>query len=165
MGAESGLLVWFIQFSYSPYSALVNYGSRPIDSIYTQQLKGRRMTSKYSTLKATMFNVSGYTEVKALRTAAPTIILVTGLLLLATGCSSPVSRFKGPQGEDMVQVNCSGTLRDWSGCYQAISEACPNGYAIIDRQQQAGAFSMYNMNTGGYDRVNTLTREAVAVCK
>lgn len=122
------------------------------------------MTSKCSTIKATTFNVGGYPEVKALRAAAPTIILVTGLLLLATGCTS-VSKFKGPQGENMVQVNCSGTMRDWSGCYQAIAEACPNGYTIVDRQQQAGAFSMYNMDTGGYDRVNTMTREAVAVCK
>lgn len=118
------------------------------------------MTNKCSTIKATTFNMDGYVEGKALRAVVPTILLLT----LTTGCTS-VSKFKGPQGENMVQVNCSGTMRDWSGCYQAITEACPNGYTIVDRQQQAGAFSVYNMDTGGYDRVNTMTREAVAVCR
>lgn len=118
------------------------------------------MISKNTAVKTAISKEAMRTDIVALRAA----LIATSVVLLVTGCTS-VSKFQGPQGETMVQVNCSGTLRDWSGCYEAIADACPNGYAIVDRQQQAGAFSVYNMDTGNYDRVNTLTREAVAVCK
>lgn len=55
--------------------------------------------------------------------------------LLCLNSCAPVQpiQLQGPNGRPAYTMQCSGMGRTIEQCYQAASQVCPAGYAIIDR--------------------------------
>ena len=56
-------------------------------------------------------------------------------LLFLSACASivPVA-FKGPNGNTLYSMRCSGMGRTLDECYKKAGELCPDGYRIVDRE-------------------------------
>lgn len=70
--------------------------------------------------------------------------LVVGLAIAGAlaGCGGPeITSIKGPSGTTEYLVDCGHHGFDggsWTQCYEKAAEACPTGYAIHDKSQEAG---------------------------
>jgi hypothetical protein len=70
--------------------------------------------------------------------------LICGLALVGAlaGCGGPeVTAIKGPSGNMEYFVDCGHhgfDGGDWAQCYSEAAKACPKGYAIHDKSQEAG---------------------------
>lgn len=59
-----------------------------------------------------------------------------------SGCGGPqVTAIQGPSGNTEYLVDCGHhgfDGGDWAQCYTEASKACPSGYAIRDKNYEAG---------------------------
>lgn len=60
-----------------------------------------------------------------------TLPLLAALAL--AGCASPPSPATLSDGRQGFKVQCNGTARDWSDCYEAARQVCPAGFVADSR--------------------------------
>ena len=97
-------------------------------------------------------------------------ILVVSLAMLLAGCTS-VNKFTAPDGKSkMVSADCSDGkvwYPSWGKCMEAISKECPNGYTVIERNQNvyssAGAFIGHGVANSHAGEV--VERNIIVQCK
>lgn len=53
------------------------------------------------------------------------------VVLLLAGCAVQPKPFNGPGGKPAYSMNCSGSGRTLTACYEKAGELCPNGYNVI----------------------------------
>jgi hypothetical protein len=84
-------------------------------------------------------------------------LLVALFVLTACASSRQIYTNDGSVGH---AINCSGTIRDWSMCYEKAGELCQSsGYEIISRNESTG-YVVSDFYTG-----TTYGRQLVIQCR
>lgn len=89
-----------------------------------------------------------------------TAFLFLFLLLSACAVSKNVT---GPNGEELIHINCSGIMMTWAECYEKAGKLCPQGYTIQNMiGQNQGTTATFNQF--GFFSSPVLMREFFITC-
>lgn len=81
------------------------------------------------------------------------------LTILLTGCATATDMY-GPNGEQMVSINCSGAAMQMSNCYEKAAKVCPAGYRLVERNEAPGAVMV-----SAYAVTQAQDRSIIVQCK
>lgn len=65
------------------------------------------------------------------------ILAVSLLSLHIAGCAT-ARKMTTPDGNEGYYIKCDGTAVSMDVCYRKASDLCPNGYKIIDKNNESG---------------------------
>lgn len=84
------------------------------------------------------------------------------LFLFLSACAMSKT-MTGPDGEELIHINCSGTVIDWSDCYEKAGNLCPHGYTVQNMiGQNQGTTATFNQF--GFFAGPILIRELFVTC-
>ena len=94
------------------------------------------------------------------------LILLAAVVL--AGCTTS-REIIGPDGAKLFSINCNGTARDISYCYEKAGELCgAAGYEVINTDGSSSPMLIANRMPGGafnMTGVSIVTRNVMARCK
>ena len=67
-------------------------------------------------------------------------VLMISLVLVLTGCAQLMKGQQQPvvaKGQGTYFTTCSGTVEEWSSCYNKAKQTCPSGYEVTSKNESA----------------------------
>ena len=58
------------------------------------------------------------------------LLAITACAQLMKGKEQPVKQFRDA---NTYKTTCSGTAEDWGSCFRKAKRTCPNGYEVVER--------------------------------
>ena len=77
------------------------------------------------------------------------MILIASLI---SGCASAKKVYTS-EGKEAYSLNCSGSARSWSNCYERAGDLCgTKGYIVLDKNEEAKSMQIDSKSSNWRER-------------